>query len=59
VVTEERVFDRRYCLMVPRDEDHTVCSNRSRDKLLLLALRKVEPEFFSPDDLRKRRNRVL
>jgi hypothetical protein len=44
--------------MVPRDEDHTVCSNRCRDKLLLLFLRKVEPEVFSPDDVRKRRNRV-
>jgi len=38
MIAEKRVLDRRYRLVVPRNQDHAIQSHSSGDKLLLLAL---------------------
>jgi len=38
MIADKRVLDRRYRLVVPRNQDHAIQSHSSGDKLLLLAL---------------------
>ena len=40
--------------MLSGDKDHAVHSHSSRNKLLLLALRKIEPKLLASDEFRQR-----
>ena len=54
VVVQEQVLNRGYSFVVPRDKDHPGHSLSSRNKLLLFALRKIEPKLLASDEFRQR-----
>ena len=54
MVTQEQVLNRGYSFVLPGDKDHAVHSHSSRNKLLLLALRKIEPKLLASDEFRQR-----
>ena len=54
MVAQEQVLNRGYSFVLPGDKDHAVHSHSSRNKLLLLALRKIEPKLLASDEFRQR-----
>ena len=59
MVAQEQVLNRGYSFVLPGDKDHAVHSHSSRNKLLLFALRKIEPKLLASNEFRQRLDSML